>query len=137
MNVKLLLLLGTSGIVAAVAARADDAPGASSAATLEVITVTAQRRSENLQDVPIAVTAVTASQLQAQGVTSTQDLGQAVSALTISPMPFSVTCRRSADSPAGPADTREAASVIMTSNPSSREGVRGSRAPSGRLTNDC
>ena len=70
MNVKSLLLLSASGIVAASAALADDAPGPSSASTLEVITVTAQLRSENLQDVPIAVTAVTAGQLQAQGVTA-------------------------------------------------------------------
>lgn len=83
MNVRSLLLFGACGLVAASAASADDAPGAPSAATLEVITVTAQRRSENLQDVPIAVTAVTAAQLQAQGVGSTLDLGQAVSGLTI------------------------------------------------------
>ncbi len=43
----------------------------------EVI-VTAQRRSESVQDVPIAITAFTATQLQSQGVTNTLQLGQYV-----------------------------------------------------------
>jgi iron complex outermembrane receptor protein len=41
---------------------------------LQDIVVTAQRRSERLQDVPVAVTAVTASKLQAAGIVSSQDL---------------------------------------------------------------
>lgn len=41
---------------------------------LEEIIVTAQRRSENIQRVPISVTAVTALALQSQGIRGTQDL---------------------------------------------------------------
>lgn len=53
-------------------AAAQDAPAVTSG--LEEIVVTAQRRSENLQDVPIAVTAVTQQSLIASNVNSTLDL---------------------------------------------------------------
>jgi iron complex outermembrane receptor protein len=49
--------------------------------TLEEVVVTAQRRSENLQNVPIAITALTASALTARGVISADDLTQAVPGL--------------------------------------------------------
>lgn len=42
--------------------------------TLETITVTAQRYAQNLQDVPISVTAFTPHQLTVQQITSTKDL---------------------------------------------------------------
>jgi iron complex outermembrane receptor protein len=42
------------------------------------IVVTAQRRAENVQDVPIAISAFSADQLQAQGVANTLQLGQYV-----------------------------------------------------------
>ena len=41
---------------------------------LETVVVTARRRTENLQDVPVAVTAVTADQLQIAGVRTLEDL---------------------------------------------------------------
>src|SRR5260370_8138500 len=41
---------------------------------LEEIVVTAQRRSENLQNVPVAVTAISAAQLAATGISTSQDL---------------------------------------------------------------
>jgi iron complex outermembrane receptor protein len=47
------------------------------------IIVTAQRRSQRLQDVPIAVTALTSEQTNLQGVVSTHELAQAVTGLTI------------------------------------------------------
>ncbi|QGZ93785.1 TonB-dependent receptor [Terricaulis silvestris] len=47
------------------------------------IVVTAQRRNERLQDVPIAVTALNAEQIESQGLLSTHDLAQAVTGLTI------------------------------------------------------
>jgi iron complex outermembrane receptor protein len=50
---------------------------------LEEIVVTAQRRSENVQRVPIAVTAVTAGQLQSQGVLRTNDLPRLAPGLVI------------------------------------------------------
>ena len=46
------------------------------------IVVTAQRRSENLQDVPIAVTAIDATTLEAKGIDSTTDLGSVTPGLT-------------------------------------------------------
>jgi iron complex outermembrane receptor protein len=55
---------------------------AAEADTNDVI-VTAQRRAQRLQDVPIAVTAITAEQSEAQGITSTHSLAQAVTGLTI------------------------------------------------------
>jgi iron complex outermembrane recepter protein len=51
-------------------------------ALAEVI-VTAQRRSENLQDVPIAVTALSADQLALSGIVSTTELGEVVPGLTV------------------------------------------------------
>ena len=42
--------------------------------SLEEIVVTAQRRSENLQNVPVAVTAISAAQLAATGINTSQDL---------------------------------------------------------------
>lgn len=45
--------------------------------TLEAVIVTAQRRAENLQDVPISVTTLSASQLEAGGVNAVEDLAVA------------------------------------------------------------
>ena len=50
------------------------------------IIVTAQRRSESLQDVPIAVTAVTSARLDAVGIQSTEDLQQLTPGLTVPDM---------------------------------------------------
>src|ERR1044072_3685107 len=52
---------------------------------IEDIVVTAQRREEASQDVPIAVTAFSGDQLQRLGVRSADDLTTAVPGLTISP----------------------------------------------------
>jgi iron complex outermembrane recepter protein len=48
---------------------------------LEEIVVTAQKRAENVQSVPIAITAVTADQIEAAGVVSTTDLASLVAGL--------------------------------------------------------
>jgi len=50
---------------------------------LQEVVVTAQRRSENLQDVPVAVTAFSATELEQAGVASTTDLGVVTPALTV------------------------------------------------------
>jgi iron complex outermembrane receptor protein len=50
---------------------------------LEAIVVTAQRREESLQQVPITVTAITANALQAQGIRTAADLGVATPGVTI------------------------------------------------------
>jgi len=57
------------------AAPADTSPNTD---TLQEVTVTAQRRSENLQNVPISVTNFTAAQLATQQIVTTQDLEREV-----------------------------------------------------------
>jgi len=58
------------------------APSATSDALAEII-VTAQKRSENLQDVPIAITAVTRDQLVSANLVTANDLPTLVSGLSI------------------------------------------------------
>ena len=52
-------------------------------ATLEEIVVTAQRRAESLQDVPIAITAFTQTDLRNLSVANLQDLTEAISAVEL------------------------------------------------------
>ncbi|HJQ17172.1 MAG TPA: TonB-dependent receptor [Allosphingosinicella sp.] len=59
------------------------APSTANEDRVEEIVVTANKRSENIQKVPIAITAVTGKRLEAVGITSTQDLAQVVPGLTI------------------------------------------------------
>ena len=58
-----------------------DAPAASSKGGLKEIVVTAQRREENLRDVPIAVNAITSDALKNAGIADTNSLVQAVPSL--------------------------------------------------------
>ncbi|HKX23259.1 MAG TPA: TonB-dependent receptor [Rhizorhapis sp.] len=58
-------------------------PAASGGGVIGDIVVTANKRSESIQKVPIAIAAVTADRLSDVGVTSTMELGQVVSGLTI------------------------------------------------------
>lgn len=53
---------------------ASEAPAASAGGGLDEIIVTAQRRGQNMQDVPIAVNVLSADQLQAMGGASSEDL---------------------------------------------------------------
>jgi len=79
-RMALLMLVGTS--FGASAARAQ-APAASSVdRQIADIVVTAQRREESLSKVPIAVTAITTTQLQTSGVGSTIDLPRVTPGLT-------------------------------------------------------
>ena len=54
------------------------------AAGLEEIIVTATKRKENLQNVPVAITAITSDQLTKQGVFSTSDLNNSIPNLQVS-----------------------------------------------------
>ncbi|HSY95559.1 MAG TPA: Plug domain-containing protein, partial [Steroidobacteraceae bacterium] len=65
-------------------ARAQIAPSAAPADGLAEIVVTARRRAENLQDVPVAVTAISAATLEQQAVTSLGDLNSFVPNMKIS-----------------------------------------------------
>jgi iron complex outermembrane receptor protein len=64
---------------------------ASDSAELGDIVITAQRDSQSLQDVPIAVTAVTGDNLVARGMTDTRSVGMSVPNLTLSENGVSVT----------------------------------------------
>jgi iron complex outermembrane receptor protein len=73
------------------ASPAPAAQDAGSSSGLEEIVVTAQRRSENLRDTPIAITAITASALEAQGITDLGGVVQASPSLYFAPYPSSST----------------------------------------------
>lgn len=62
---KLALLLGAASATLAFAGAAHAQQAAGDAATLDAIVVTAERRSENLQKVPLSVAAVSGDQLRA------------------------------------------------------------------------
>ncbi|MFL6603652.1 MAG: TonB-dependent receptor [Steroidobacteraceae bacterium] len=71
-----LLTIPAGWITSAVAQQqaAPGAPDSQAAGSLAEIVVTAQKRSENVQDVPIAITAFTAGQLASRGVTDLHGL---------------------------------------------------------------
>lgn len=81
-------IAGAAGIAACVAALcqpqalAQDAPAAG---VLQEITVTARRREESLQDVPIAVTAITGAALERSGAADIGELAQVVPSVTLEP----------------------------------------------------
>ncbi len=65
----------TVSTTAAAPSGSQSTAGAGSSSALEEITVTAQKRKENLESVPISVSVVTGSQIAASGIQSTADLG--------------------------------------------------------------
>lgn len=71
------LVVGMAGVASAQTALDPSAAGRNGSATLDEIIVTAQKRVENVQQVPIAITVVSADQLTRRGVQSVQDLSQA------------------------------------------------------------
>ncbi len=74
---------GVSAMLAAQSAYAATADAASTSTSVGEVVVTAQRRSQNIQDVPESVQAISSRQLQAAGIKSTQDLGQITPNVTI------------------------------------------------------
>jgi len=87
MNIKALLLntvacAGAFGLMTSVAAAQGQAAPAPYA--LDEVVVTAQRRSERLQNVPIAVTAIDAQKIQAAGIVQVTDLGKITPSLLTS-----------------------------------------------------
>ena len=78
-------LMGAAALVAvpspALAQQAATRPAQASG--LEEIVVTAERRTENLQNVPVTVTAVSADQMTASGITNIQSLANIVPSLSV------------------------------------------------------
>lgn len=88
MTMKRILYVGTGiQLLWAVAAQAQVAtpitPPAEQEVQVEDIVVTANRREQRLQDVPVAVTALSASELARSGISNTFQLTQTVPALNI------------------------------------------------------
>lgn len=81
-NVNCLVLAAVSA-GALFSASASFAEASADTASLEEIVVTAQKRSENIRDVPISITALTANDLEQAGVKNTQDLVNSVPGLHI------------------------------------------------------
>ena len=81
---KILGLLTSVASLALPAAPALAQTGGTSAASLEEVVVTARRREERLQDVPVAVTAMTADKLQQGQVTTARQLVALEPSLNIS-----------------------------------------------------
>lgn len=80
--VSAALMLGLS-MAAGHAARAAEAAAADTGNQLEEITVTARYRSENLQQIPIAITALSGDQLEAHGFTNIVDLDKVAPNVTL------------------------------------------------------
>ena len=72
-----IAIANTLGAASAVAAEQ-----ATNTAALEEIIVTAQKRSENLQDTPISITALSASAIEDRGVNNARDLFGAMPGVT-------------------------------------------------------
>lgn len=77
-----LALLAWAGVAAAQQAPAAATDREAAKAEAQVVTVTATRRTERLQDVPLAVSAANAQQIENAGVTSIQDISKVVSGVT-------------------------------------------------------
>lgn len=88
MSRKFVLLAGASFLMISTSAFAQDAADASAAAQeenigLEEIVVTAQKREQNMQDVPVAVTALSGETLSNQRINDFADLTKAAPSLTV------------------------------------------------------
>jgi iron complex outermembrane receptor protein len=91
LKLALAALFATTAQTAAYSAFAQSAAAdESDGARLEEIVVTAQRTAQNLQSVPIAVTALSAKALEQQGVVGTIDLTSAVPGLVLAKSTFTV-----------------------------------------------
>src|SRR3954447_652712 len=68
-------------------AQTEPTPGTEDTGGLQEVFVTAQKRSENLQSTPLAITALTSSTLQNAGITDLIGVAQNVPALSMSEYP--------------------------------------------------
>jgi len=86
MKTKIVLMLGASLMASPVLAQTAPAPAAASAKAdtgLADIVVTATKREQNLQNVPVAVTALGSAALANQHITEFADLSRAAASLTV------------------------------------------------------
>lgn len=79
------LLAGVIASAAGTANAAAAAAGAAEATRVDEVIVTAEKRAENIQDVPTAVQVVSATQLAAQGVREFTDLTKVAASLVVRP----------------------------------------------------
>ena len=70
-------------VAAQEAAPADEPADASGSSDIEEITITATKRVQSVQEVPIAVTAITSEGLQARGIADVKDIQQAAPSLVV------------------------------------------------------
>jgi iron complex outermembrane receptor protein len=64
------------------------APGSDAASDLDEVVVTARRREERLQDVPVAVTALSAQDIQRANITRTDELAKLTPGFSVTPAAF-------------------------------------------------
>jgi iron complex outermembrane recepter protein len=84
-SIALIILWPPSGARADAASNGASGEDSSPGAGLQEIVVTAQRRSENIEKVPVAITAFSAKDLQYKGVRGVADLQQYTPSLKIEP----------------------------------------------------
>src|ERR1700722_19625414 len=80
------LVVAFLSVEAATAVAADantDSPADSAAPVVQEVVVTAERRSENIQRVPVSVTAIDNESIERMGVTTLRDLAREVPGLTV------------------------------------------------------
>ena len=88
MRRKSWLLLLSLGVATAAPAQVPESDAAAETSTLlETVTVTAQKREEKLQDVPIAITAMGAAQLESRGIDNVSDLSALAPGLQVNRSP--------------------------------------------------
>src|SRR5688572_1778733 len=84
MNRRVVWLASAAMMAASGSAWAQAAPASqASEVELDAIVVTAQKREQNLQEVPVAVSAVSGEQLEARGVAQVTDVVRVAPSLTI------------------------------------------------------
>ena len=81
--IKSALLAGAAWSAVSTGAYAQTSPAQEEAAQVEDVVVTARRREESLQDVPVAVTAVSGEQLEAKGAADITELARSTPSLTL------------------------------------------------------
>jgi iron complex outermembrane recepter protein len=78
-----LLMAAGSSLLYPTFTLAQDSSADSQDGVLQEVTVTAQFREQNLQDTPLAITAITAAQLAEKGITNMQDLTRAAPSVNL------------------------------------------------------